>query len=223
MNTDDLITRLSTDLRPVRVLAPPWRRAGYWFACGAAYVSAVVAWAWFRRGPVAIVIDPPYLVQQFALVAAAYGAAVAAFASVVPGRGDRARAVPIVSAVALMAALAWGCVNDIRELSTLGVGRETDWPCVLSITLGGAALWGVAMAMLKQGAPLAPATTSLLAAAAALSVANIEACITRGHVFTITVVLWHGVTTAVVLTFLTRVRFRALRWRHPTAPPRESP
>jgi hypothetical protein len=150
-------------------------------------------------------------------------AAVAAFASVVPGRGGRARAIPLVSAVALMAALAWGSVNDIRALSTLGVGRETDWPCVLSITFGGAALWGVALVMLKQGAPLTPATTSLLAAAAALSVANIEVCITRGHGFTITVVLWHGVTTAVMLAFLTRVGFRALRWQPPTAGPRERP
>ncbi|MGH9236878.1 MAG: NrsF family protein [Vicinamibacterales bacterium] len=214
MNTDDLITRLSTGVRPVRVLAPPWQRAAYWLACCAAYVAAVVGWAWLRRGSLAVNVDPPYVVQQIALLATAYGAAVAAFSSVVPGRADRAAIGPLVSAVVLMAALAWGCVNDFRELSTLGVGQETDWPCVLSITLGGAALWGIAMWMLKDGAPLTPGMTSLLAGAGALSIANIEACITRGHAFTVTIVLWHGVATVVVLAFLTRAGFKSLRWQH---------
>jgi len=118
-----------------------------------------------------------------------------------------------VPGAVVVAALLWGCTEDVRNLGTLGIGRETDWPCVISITLGGAMLWGVAVAMLRRGAPLAPRVTSLLAGAGALSLANIEACISRPHAFSSTVVLWHGVTTALVLVMLVSLASEALPWR----------
>ena len=209
MNTEDLIQRLGDRLEPVRPLAPPWRRAAAWLACAAAYLCGVVLLAWARGRSLA----GADLVQQGALIATAISASVAAFASVVPASDKRVLGIPLVPAMVVMATLVWGCIVDVRMHGTFGVGREVDWPCVVSISVGGAVLWALGVAMLRRGAPLTPRVSSLLAGVAALAVANLEACLSRPHVFTITVLLWHGMTTALLVTVLAHVGRGLLTWK----------
>jgi hypothetical protein len=209
MNTEDLIQRLGDRLEPVRPLAPPWRRAAAWLACAAAYLCGVVLLAWARGRSLA----GADLVQQGALIATAISASVAAFASVVPASDKRMLGIPLAPGMLVMAALVWGCVVDVRMHGTFGVGREVDWPCVVSISVGGAVLWALGVAMLRRGAPLTPRVSSLLAGVAAFSVANLEACLSRPHVFTITVLLWHGMTTALLVTALAHVGRGLLKWK----------
>lgn len=199
METDKLIHDLARELRPVRRLPPPGRRAAVWLSCSALYLAAVVTVAWIRRGHLGVEAAAPYLLQQAALASTGAMAALAAFASVIPGVATRARAALVLSLGVMMVALAWGVRRDLQQLGTAGFGSETDWPCVVSITLGGLVLWGIAGAMLRLGAVLEPRTTALLAGIAAVSLANIEACVSRVHAFTATVIVWHGATALVLL------------------------
>lgn len=215
MRTEELIQRLGHDLAPVRPLAPPGTRAAGWLLLAATYVVAVAGVAWARHGLSGVSADPLYLAQQLAVATMGITAAVAAFASVVPGRNRRLLAVPLVPAVAVMVILLTGCVRDLQQHGTLGLGLETDWPCVASIALGGLALWGVALVMLRRGAPLAARTTSTLAALAAVGAVNLEACLTRPHLFSLTVVLWHGLTIAVLVAVLAQIGPRVFTWRIP--------
>ena len=213
MNTEDLIQRLGDNLGPVRPLGPPWRRAAAWLACAAAYLCGVVLIAWARghslEGAGADVA------QQGALIVMAVSASVAAFASVVPASDRRVLGIPLAPGMLVVAALAWGCVVDVRMQGTLGLGRETDWPCVVSVSLAGILLWAAGIAMLHRGAPMTPRLSSLLAGVAAFSVANLEACLSRSHTFTITVLLWHGMTSALLVTALTQVGRGLLTWKRP--------
>lgn len=211
MNTEDLIQRLGDSLEPVRPLAPPWRRAAAWLAVAAAYLCGMVLLAWARGR--SIEVAGTDLAQQSALIATAMSASVAAFASVVPASDKRVLGIPLIPGVLLMTALVWGCVVDMRTQGTLGVGREIDWPCVTSIALGGVVLWALGVAMLRRGAPMTPGVSSMLAGVAAFSVANIEACLSRPHMFTITVLLWHGMTTALLVTALAQVGRSLLTWK----------
>jgi hypothetical protein len=138
-------------------------------------------------------------VQQVTLASTGILAALAAFASVIPGTTSRSRAALILPLVAMMAALAWGTVRDVQQFGTVGLGRETDWPCVVSTTIGTLVLGGIASAMLRRGAVLEPRMTAVLAGTAAVSLANVEACLSRVHAFTATVIVWHGVTAAALL------------------------
>ena len=95
---------------------------------------------------------------------------------------------------------------------TLGASRETDWPCVASMAIGAFVLGGPLVWMLRRGAPLTPRTTALLAGSAALSFANIEACVTRPHAFAMTVLLWHGGTITLVVALFAGMGRRWLRW-----------
>jgi hypothetical protein len=215
MKTEDLINQLGREMSPVRRLLAPWKRAALWLACSVVYVAAVVTFAWVRRGALGVESNAPYLLQQAALALAGILAALAAFASVIPGTSSRARAALAVPIGLMMAALLWGTMRDLQEFGTVGLGRETDWPCVVSITLGGLALWTVASAMLRRGAVLEPRLTAVLAGVAAVSVANIEACVSRVHAFTATVIVWHGVTIALVMVGLVALGPRLLSRRRP--------
>ncbi len=183
-----------------------------WLLGAGVYLVAVVLLAWMRRGALAARVDGLFVVQQLALIATAVTAALAAFVSVIPGANRRPLAAPLAPAALMLATLVIGCVDDLRMHGTLGLGQETDWPCVLSLTLGGIALWALAVSMLRRGAPLTPRISSLLAGVAALSVANMEACLTRRHAFNVTVVVWHGLTIALSIAILTQAGRRLLVW-----------
>ncbi len=214
MKTDDLIDELGRGLTPVRRLPPPGRRAAQWLAYAGLYVAAVVTLAWIRRGQLGADAAAPFALQQVALAAMGVLAALAAFSSVVPGPTSRARSVLVLPLGVMLAALAWGALRDAQQFGTLGFGREADWPCVVSTTLGGLALWGVAGAMLRRGAVLDPKTTAILAGVAALSFANIEACVSRAHAFTATVITWHGTTAVILLGGLIVLGSRVLARQH---------
>jgi hypothetical protein len=142
------------------------------------------------------------VLQQLSLLALVYLAALAAFTSAIPAAGNRARRALLIPGGVMLIALIWGVARDLQQLGTLGLGRETDWQCVLSILVGGVVLWGGMIAMLRRGAALEPRTTSVLTAAAALGLINIGDCISKLHRFTATVVVWHGLTVAVVIGVL---------------------
>jgi hypothetical protein len=110
------------------------------------------------------------------------------------------------------AALLWAGVLDLQVSGTLGVSSQSDWPCVASMTVGGVIVGAPLVWMLRRGAPLTPGLTAFLAALAALSVANIEACLTRPHAFALTVLLWHGGTVAAVAALCALTGRHWLRW-----------
>jgi hypothetical protein len=212
MKTDELIERLAREAQPVTRLPRPGVRTAVWLLGGAAYLAVVVLLVLTgrSRGPVAT--DGLYLVQVGASVATGIAAAVAAFASVVPGAGRRARSLVVACGLVAMGTLAWGCLLDLRASGTFGAASQTDWPCVVSMTLGGGALWALMAVMLKKGAPLAPRTTALFAGVAALSLANVEACVTRPHPFASIVLLWHGTTILLLVAIFTGIGDRVLHW-----------
>ena len=214
MKTEDLIERLGGDLRPVKTLASPARRVSLWLTCATAYVAVVVVQARVRHGILGATADLPYVLGQLTAAVVGVAAAWVAFVSVIPGRrAPGARAVVAIAATVMMAALGWGAVRDLDTVGMLGLGRETDWPCVVSISLGGGALWALAVAMLRRGAPLTPASTSVMSSVAALSLANVEACISRAHAFTATVIVWHGATATVLLIVCVCVGHMLFRWQ----------
>jgi hypothetical protein len=155
---------------------------------------------------------PLYLAQQGAALVTGVMAARAAFVSVIPGANNRVWVLPAIGAAAWGVSLLWAGVLDPHTAGTLGVTSQSDWPCVASMTVGGLLVGAPLAWMLRRGAPLTPGLTAFLAALAALSFANIEACLTRPHAFALTVLLWHGGTVAAVAAVCALTGRRWLRW-----------
>ena len=120
--------------------------------------------------------------------------------------------VPTTAALVWVSLVGWQAVSDAQAYGTLGLTSQSDWPCVASMVIGGVMLGGPLVWMLRRGAPLTPRTTAFLAGLAALSLANIEACLTRPHAFAMTVLLWHGGTIALTVGLSASLGRRWLPW-----------
>jgi hypothetical protein len=183
-----------------------------WLLWGAIYLTlfAVMKFAVMSSG--GPTITPLYLLQQGAALLTGITAARAALVSVIPGAQTRVWGPPLVSASLWIASLLWEAGLNFQAVGTFGATNESDWPCVVSMAVGGVVLGGLLMWMLRRGAPLTPRTTAFLAGLGGLSVANIEACLTRPHTFAMTVLLWHGMTAAIAALVFAGMGRNWLRW-----------
>ena len=212
MKTDELIDRLGRDVTVTRPLPAPGIRTAVWMVWAVIYLVMVAVMMFAVTSSAGVMPTPSYLVQQAAAVATGILAARAAFASVIPGSNNRVWVLPAIGAAVWGVLLLWAGVRDLQAFGTLGVTSESDWPCVVSMTLGCLVVGSPLVWMLRRGAPLTPGLTGCLAALAALSFANIEACLTRPHAFALTVLLWHGSTVAAVATLCAFMGHRWFRW-----------
>ena len=212
MRTDELIDRLGRDATVARPLPPPATRTAMWMVWATIYLVGVAVIMFAVTSQAGVTISPPYLVQQGAAVVTGIMAARAAFASVIPGSGNRVWVPPALGAAVWGVSLGWAGVRDLLASGTPGVTSQSDWPCVVSMVLGGLIVGAPLVWMLRRGAPMTPGHTAFLAALAALSLANVEACLIRPHAFAATVLLWHGGTVAVFATLCALTGTRWLRW-----------
>ena len=212
MRTDDLIDRLGRDVTVARPLPTPGVRTAVWMVWAVSYLIVVAVMMFAVMSSAGVTPTPLYLVQQGAALVTGILAARAALASVIPGSNDRVWVLPAIGVATWAAALLWAGVLDLQSSGTLGVTSQSDWPCVASMTVGGLLVGAPLAWMLRRGAPLTPNLTVGLAALAALSVANIEACLTRPHAFAVTVLLWHGGTVAAIAALCALMGHRWLRW-----------
>ena len=212
MKTDELIDRLGRDVTVTRPLPPPGTRTVMWMVWAAMYLVVVTVMMFAVMSSAGVTPTPLYLVQQSAAILTGIMAARAALLSVIPHANDRVWVLPAIGAATWAVALLWASVLDLQVSGTLGVTSQSDWPCVASMTVGGLVVGAPLVWMLRRGAPLTPGLTAFLAALAALSVANIEACLTRPHAFAATVLLWHGATVAAVAALCALTGRRWLRW-----------
>jgi hypothetical protein len=212
MKTDELIDRLGRNVTVTRPLSPPGTRTVMWMVWAMTYLVVVTVMMFVVMSSARVMPTPPYLVQLSAAILTGIVAARAAFLSVIPGATGRVWVLPAIGVATWAAALLWASAVDLNVSGTLGVTSQSDWPCVASMTVGGVIVGAPLVWMLRRGAPLTPGLTAFLAALAALSVANIEACLTRPHAFAATVLLWHGGTVAAVAALCALTGRRWLRW-----------
>jgi hypothetical protein len=212
MKTDDLIARLGRDVTVAKPLPAPGTRTAAWTVWALSYLVVVTVMMLAVMSSAGVMPTALYVVQQTAALATGILAARAAFASVVPGANDRVWVMPAMGAAVWSVSLLSAAALDLRASGTLGVTSQSDWPCVASMTLGGLVVGAPLVWMLRRGAPLTPGLTAFLAALAALSVANIEACLTRPHAFALTVLLWHGSTVAALAALCALLGNRWFRW-----------
>ena len=172
MDTDNLIERLAGKVEPVRRLAVPWVRTAVWFSIAVPYVTLIVVMMTPRGDLSAKLSDLRFLLEQAAALSTGTVAAMAAFASIVPGYDRRIALLPFAPLSFWLASLGEGCLQAWMRDRAQGLSFESDFACIPTIALMGA-LPALAMAvMLRKGAPLRPHVSAALGGLAAAGLGN---------------------------------------------------
>ena len=216
MDTERLIRTLAENVEPVRPLRHPWVRALAWTAGGALYVLLLVAVMSPRDDLAARMRDLGFLIEQAAALLTGVTAAIAAFATAVPGSRRNVVLVPLVSAVAWIGIVSVGAVREF-QLAGPEVVLQADWGCVWTVLLGAAVPAGLMATMLRRGAPLTPYTTAALGGLAAAGIGNLGVCLFHPHSSDLVVLVWHCGTVLVVAALAGTAGGQLLRW-----PPRRT-
>jgi hypothetical protein len=172
MDTDRLIQTLAETAQPVRRLPRPSARTAMWLAIAAPYVALVIIVMSPRADLAAKLTEARFLIEQFGALATGVAAAVAAFATTIPGYNRKVLLLPLLPLVLWLGVLGQGCVSSLIQFGLNGLSLQPDWICLPAIVLVGA-VPAIAMAvMLRRGAPLFPHVSTALGALASAGLGN---------------------------------------------------
>jgi hypothetical protein len=196
MRTDDLITRLSAGLTPVRRLPPPWRIALGWLAIAAVVIGASVAMYGFRHDIAARVMLTEERVNLAAALLTGIAAAFAAFQLALPDRDARWGLLPLPFAILWVSGLGWGCLRDLAEQGTLALG--TSFGCMRFIIGFGVPLTAAMLWMTRHAVAIRPGPVSALGGLAAAAIASVGVSLVHHLDAAAMVLVWHGGSIALV-------------------------
>lgn len=199
MQTEELLERLTGDLKPVRRVVHPALAALGWLAVAAAVVAIAVAVFGFRHDiahRLAHGLDVPQMV-----LAAITGmlAAFAAFQLALPDRDERWALLPLPAAAAWIATLGFGCLQDVWAMGWAGVRLGTSFGCLRFIIGFGVPLTIAFLCLARHAAPLRPGPVAALGGLAAAAIANIGLTLVHHLDAAIMVLIWHGGSAALVV------------------------
>jgi|LNFM01.1.fsa_nt_gb hypothetical protein len=203
MNTDDLIGRLATDLRPVQRLAPPLLRAARWIGFAVALVAACVVLFGPRHDLMDRLARPHEIAQLVFALGTGVLAAIAAFQLSMPDRSARWALLPLPAAGGWLATLGWGCMEDVAREGPQALVLGTSWGCFRFIVLMGVPLSLSLVWMLRHAGPIRPMPVAVLGGLAGAAIASVGLSLFHHLDAAAMVLAWHGGTTLLVmLTFL---------------------
>lgn len=192
MQTEELIGRLTAELRPVRRLGPPVRQAALWLALAAAAIALAAAHYGFRNDIAARMHLPHEVAQWVASVAAGIMAAVAAAMLARPDRSWRWALLPVPAMAAWVASLGLGCVADLARMGPAALAMGTSWGCLRFIMLLGVPLTAALLVLLRHAGPVRPVPVLLLGGLASAALCSAGLSLFHHIDAALMVLLWHG-------------------------------
>jgi hypothetical protein len=209
-DTADLIRRLSTSGARVRPLASPETRVVIWLAVSLPYLL-VVYLMWPHAG--SAVIGHRFVVEEVAALLAGLTAAMAAFATVIPGRSRSVAWVPLVPLAIWLVSLGQRCARDWSGGEhALGIVLP-HWGCVPATIIPGLVPAAALVMMLRRGAPMTPRLTLTLAAVAVASLADAAMGFIHVGDASLTVLTWHVVAVFALSGAIGMLGDSVLSWR----------
>ena len=212
-DTETLIRELADRTPPVEPLARPGMRAAAWLAIAVPAALLVVVMMTGRGDWVSRLLMPRVISEEIFALATGVLAAIAAFASVVPGYNRRGLFLPLVPLALWLGGLGQSGVRDWLQLTSRGFSMQSEWVCLPATMMAGAVPAIVMAVMLRCGAPLTPRISALLGGLAAAGLGNLGVCVTHHAYGNVLVLVWH-VSIVLLLTIVVgSAGRRLLNWQ----------
>jgi len=197
MQAEDLVTRLSQDLTPIRRLPSPVALTLRWLALAVIVVVVAVELVGPRHDLASRLAAGLDIRQMVTAGITGVLAALAAFQLSFPDRDPRWALLPLPTLALWLANLGWGCLEDFIRLGPEGLRLTTSFPC-LAFILGFGLPLSLAMAWLgRHAALIRPGPVAALGGLAAASITNIGLTLTHHLEAAAMVLAWHGLAIAV--------------------------
>lgn len=213
MQTERLIQTLVDTATPVRPLPRPWLRSALWLSLAIPYIALVVLVMSPRPDLAVKLTEARYLIEQFAALATGIAAAIAAFASTIPGYSRRIVLLPALPLAVWLGALGQGCVSAWIQFGASGLVFKPDWFCFPAIVLVGAIPAVSMVAMLRRGAPLMPCTTVALGGLAAAGLGDFGLRFFHPQDASLMVLVWQFGSVFVLAAMSACMGRYVLNWR----------
>jgi len=148
-------------------------------------------------------------------LATGIAAALAAFATVVPGHNRKLIVLPLLPLALWLGSLGQGCIQDLTQFGARNLSLQPDWYCLPAIVVVGAVPALVMAVMLERGAPLSPHVTTMLGGLAAAALGNVGLRLFHPQDASVMVLLWQFGTVLVLsaLAGCTGRHLFLLSWR----------
>jgi hypothetical protein len=169
---DALIGRLCGELRPVRRLAPPWRRALLWVGVVLLLAMVLLHWTDVSALQERLFAVPDMWLSQAGAALTAVLAAWAAFQTSIPGRSLRLALLPALPALVWVGASTAGCLRLSPIAGTVAEPPMHAMACLNFMLLVSVPLAGLLTWLLMRACPLRPGLTAVLAGLASAGAAS---------------------------------------------------
>jgi hypothetical protein len=215
MRPEDLIDALAADAKPVRRLASPMVRLALWLVLSAGY-AALIVWVMGLRPDIqSRLADTRFVMELGATFMTAVLAAAAAFCAGCPGRRVWERFAPLPALALWSGSLGEGCWQSFVQQGAQGLHFQLDFVCFPSILLVSVVPGALILMMIRQGAPIAPVTTTALAALAAAALGATALRLFHAQDASAMVLVWQFGSVAVLALLGALTGRRILPWPRP--------
>jgi len=217
MQTEELIRRLASDARPVRRLAHPIWRVMFWLSISIAYLAIAVLIMGPRPDIASKLVEPRFVIEVAAAFLTGVMAAAAAFCAGCPGRPLWERFAPLPALTVWLGSLGEGCWRDWLRSGVDGLSIQPDFGCFPSIVLVSLIPGATILMMIRRGAPIAPISTTALAALAASALGTAALRLFHAVDASIMILVWQIGSVAVFTGLGALFGKRLLYWPEPQA------
>jgi hypothetical protein len=151
MATDELVAALAADLRPVRRIAPVWRRTLMWLLISLP-AAGLVAWqAGLRPDLAARLADSRFLLTEVACLLTAISGCYAALCAELPDQRGWKLWLPLAPLALWLGTLGAQCWDVFLRLGPSGLVLTEDTMCLPAIVEGGLVPALVMVVLLRRG------------------------------------------------------------------------
>jgi len=198
-STDDLISALSTDLKPSGRLAPPMLRAAVWLGVLLALIAATALLFARFTGLVAKMDQPRFALEVFATLATGVTGVIAAFHLSLPDRSRRWALLPVPALLLWLATSGCGCWWSWVSLGPRGLGLGETGQCFLFMVGASVPIGGLLLLALSRARPLQPAGTAAVGGLGAAGLCAFALEFIHSAQTTVIDMAWHLAAVAVVV------------------------
>lgn len=215
MQPEELVKILAADAKPVRRLSSPMVRLLIWLGISIAYAALVVWLMGLRPDILSKLGDARFVVELSATFMTSVLAAAAAFCAGCPGRPIWERFAPLPALGLWFWSLGEGCWQSFAASGAEGLSFRIDFVCLPSILLVGILPGAVILKMIRQGAPIAPTTTTALATLAAAALGATALRLFHEQDASVMVLVWQFGSVVLLASLGALTGRRLLRWPEP--------